>query len=149
MDHNNPNNKKFDLLRVLAVSAIGWFGLMMIVAIGAGLYIQRELDSSVLEACKDAFGLHVTNLGDSDHPDLLISGFAPESFASIGRISTEDESSTLIVFLHLSLPMLGESPYFHEEVEIPPEIENVQFGLDKTEIWKREAPADATVLCGG
>lgn len=70
---------------------------------------------------------------------LKISGLAFHSALSVGKITDENDAGSIVVLVHLIPATPGTSGSFAIDIPIPDSVNDVRFGNERVEIWKRGA----------
>lgn len=116
--------------------SIRW--LILAVAI---CYSASGIAQTILEA-KDVIGLKIEKADDKTGEILNISGLSAHSALAVKNMESKIiDSHILSVKISLTLAISGTSGRFDYTVNLPKEINSVEFGNERQVIWRREVAA--------
>ncbi|MFZ6679323.1 hypothetical protein [Undibacterium sp. Tian12W] len=100
-------------------------------------------DKMILES-RDVQAFEVAEHLTAKSSSITISGLAFHSALAVQEVRTIPEGKALHVYVHLAPAHANSSGSFSSEIVIPATVETIYFGLEKTVIWQRKSPSEAS-----
>lgn len=114
--------------------------LALLVLLTVGGYRVYNMFFNVILEARDVQNFKIQEVQGTYPTELSLSGLAFNSSMAVSSITTKRNGPSLTVFVHLSLAHRGESGNFNYKLTVPDSVNEVRFGKNATQVWKRQAP---------